>query len=231
MAMYSKAGRRYFGTARRDARKFTDDIIDDINNGMRGAALDIINELAELGPNWDGNFIDEWIAIPLGKGASGESGGVYPYKIDDIPTLAIDKKEAGRVKKFEIVNKLYCSHRLNIEIVEFYNNPAEQILWSDFVISRGGALSLSEISSMRRGALIIPLPTSIDNHQFHNAKSIEKIGMCVIHEQKDGQEQLINKLTSILENKTYIEWKKIENKNHHQASKIIVTNVEKDLQI
>jgi len=115
MAMYSKAGRRYFGTARRDARKFTDDIIDDINTGMRGAALDIINELAELGPNWDGNFIDEWIAIPLGKGASGESGGVYPYKIDDIPTLAIDKKEAGRVKKFEIVNKSdYAPYALDL---------------------------------------------------------------------------------------------------------------------
>ena len=91
MAIFSKAGRRYFGTNRRDARRLTDDMIDDINNGMRGAALDIINELAELGPNWDGNFIDEWIAIPLGKGASGESGGVYPYKIDDIPTLAIYK--------------------------------------------------------------------------------------------------------------------------------------------
>lgn len=115
MAMYSKAGRRYFGTARRDARKFTDDIIDDINTGMRSAALDIINELAELGPNWDGNFIDEWIAIPLGKGASGESGGVYPYKIDDIPTLAIDKKEAGRVKKFEIVNKSdYAPYALDL---------------------------------------------------------------------------------------------------------------------
>ena len=115
MAIFSKAGRRYFGTNRRDARRLTDDMIDDINNGMRGAALDIINELAELGPNWDGNFIDEWIAIPLGKGASGESGGVYPYKIDDIPTLAIDKKEAGRVKVFEIVNKSdYAPYALDL---------------------------------------------------------------------------------------------------------------------
>tara|TARA_Y100000361_G_scaffold87522_1_gene77764 strand:+ start:44 stop:673 length:630 start_codon:yes stop_codon:yes gene_type:complete len=112
---FSPGGRRLFGNNRRDARRLTDDIIDDINNGMRNAALDIINELAELGPNWDGNFIDEWIAIPLGKGASGESGGVYPYKIDDIPTLAIDKKEAGRVKVFEIVNKSdYAPYALDL---------------------------------------------------------------------------------------------------------------------
>jgi len=112
---FSSGGRRLFGNNRRDARRLTDDMIDDINNGMRGAALDIINELAELGPNWDGNFIDEWIAIPLGKGASGESGGVYPYKIDDIPKLAIDKKEAGRVKVFEIVNKSdYAPYALDL---------------------------------------------------------------------------------------------------------------------
>ena len=115
MAIFSKAGRRYFGTNRRDAKRMTDEMIDEVNQGIRGAALEIINELAELGPNWDGNFIDEWIAIPLGKGASGESGGVYPYKIDDIPTLAIDKKEAGRVKVFEIVNKSdYAPYALDL---------------------------------------------------------------------------------------------------------------------
>ena len=115
MAIFSKAGRRYFGTNRRDAKRMTDEMIDEVNQGIRGAALEIINELAELGPNWDGNFIDEWIAIPLGKGASGEIGGVYPYKIDDIPTLAIDKKEAGRVKVFEIVNKSdYAPYALDL---------------------------------------------------------------------------------------------------------------------
>ena len=115
MAIFSKAGRRYFGTNRRDAKRMTDEMIDEVNQGIRGAALEIINELAELGPNWDGNFIDEWIAIPLGKGASGESGGVYPYKIDDIPTLAINKKEAGRVKVFEIVNKSdYAPYALDL---------------------------------------------------------------------------------------------------------------------
>tara|TARA_Y200000002_G_scaffold344812_1_gene318288 strand:+ start:2797 stop:3837 length:1041 start_codon:yes stop_codon:yes gene_type:complete len=153
-----------------------------------------------------------------------------PKALTELPYNLKIKHQCG-INNVEIVNKFYQSHRPNIEIVEFYNNPAEQISWCDFVISRGGALSLSEISSMSRGALIIPLPTSIDNHQFHNAKSIEKIGMCVIHEQKDGQEELINKLKSIIENKTYIEWKKIKNKNHQRASKIIVTNLEKDLQI
>ena len=115
MAIFSKAGRRYFGTNRRDAKRMTDEMIDEVNQGIRGAALEIINELAELGPNWDGNFIDKWVAIPLGSGASGGGGGTYPYSIDHIPDLPINKKEAGRVKKFEIVNQSsYAPYALDL---------------------------------------------------------------------------------------------------------------------
>ena len=42
---------------------------------------------------------------------------------------------------------------VNAEVSEFYKNPAEQIIWSDFVISRGGALSLSEITSLKEAFL------------------------------------------------------------------------------
>ena len=30
---------------------------------MRNAALRIMNDLAELGPEWDGNFKDSWVAF------------------------------------------------------------------------------------------------------------------------------------------------------------------------
>ena len=93
----------------------TDEMIDEVNQVRRGAALQIINVLAELGTNWDGNFIDEWVAIPLGSGASGGGGGTYPYSIDHIPDLPINKKEAGRVKKFEIVNQSsYAPYALDL---------------------------------------------------------------------------------------------------------------------
>ena len=71
MAIYSKKGRRYFGTQRRDARFMTEDMIKDANNAARDAALEMINALAKAGPYWDGHFRNEWVAIPKGSGASG----------------------------------------------------------------------------------------------------------------------------------------------------------------
>ena len=127
---------------------------------------------------------------------------------------------------FQEVKDMYASEDINAEISEFYQNPVEQILWSDFVISRGGALSLSEITSLKRGVVVIPLPTSIDNHQVENAKSIENIEMGIMHEQKDHLSKLQDKIRGIIENQTYLKWKNIENNNHINSSKIIVKHLE-----
>ena len=127
---------------------------------------------------------------------------------------------------FQEVNNLYSLDRVNAEISEFYQNPIDKILWSDFVISRGGALSLSEITSLKRGIVIIPLPTSIDNHQVENAKSIENIKMGIMHEQKSHINQLHEKLKNIIENKIYLDWQNIKNNQHINASKRIVGHIE-----
>ena len=113
------------------------------------------------------------------------------------------------------------------EVFEFYDNPAEQILWSDFVISRGGALSLSEITSLKRGVIVIPLPTSIDNHQVENAKIIEQIQMGIIHDQKDSLDILLSKIYNIIKNKTFLDWKKNSNQSHNKSSEIIISHIKK----
>ena len=127
------------------------------------------------------------------------------------------------------VQGLYKKYGLTAEIHDFYKNPAEQILWSDFVISRAGALSLSEISSLQRGVLMIPLPTAIDNHQFENAKSIVELGMGEIHQQNDSIEKLKSKIENIISNQSYVNWKKQGNKDHKHAAKVITESILKFL--
>ena len=72
---------------------------------------------------------------------------------------------------------------------------------------------------------MIPLPSAIDNHQFHNAKHIEEINMGLIHEEKDGLIGLTAKLKEILDKKTYNDWKKISNNNHHKSASNIASQV------
>ena len=134
------------------------------------------------------------------------------------------KHQCGSGKKEEVV-KLYEGFE-NVEVEEFFDNPNLLIDWSDFVISRSGALSLSETMSMNKGSLMIPLPNAIDNHQFFNAKYIEEKGMGIIHEQKNGIENLKAVINLILNEKKYLVWQKINFEiNHTDAAKNIVSSI------
>jgi hypothetical protein len=71
------------------------------NNLARSAAKEIMNGLADAGPNWSGEFQDSWVASAA---SGGSSGGSYPYKLSDIPKLPATKRETERVTKFVIQN-------------------------------------------------------------------------------------------------------------------------------
>ncbi|MDG2093307.1 MAG: UDP-N-acetylglucosamine--N-acetylmuramyl-(pentapeptide) pyrophosphoryl-undecaprenol N-acetylglucosamine transferase [SAR86 cluster bacterium] len=165
----------------------------------------------------------------------GSQGAEYintnlPKSLNEFKHKVLIKHQCGKDKKDLVIN-LYKQFKIEAEVSEFYDNPEILIEWSDFVISRSGALTISEVTSMSRGILMIPLPSAIDNHQFHNAKYIEEINMGLIHEEKDNLKGLTTRLKEILDKKTYNEWKKIHNNNHHASASNIATQVIENINI
>lgn len=72
-----------------------------VNSAARNSAKEILNGLAEAGPEWGGEFKDSWVAhAPAG----GSGAGTYPYTLSDIPKLPATKKEAERKTKFILEN-------------------------------------------------------------------------------------------------------------------------------
>lgn len=51
---------------------------------------------------------------------------------------------------------------------------------SDLIISRAGAITISEITTCGKPAILIPLPTAAGNHQEYNARLLEKNGAAKI---------------------------------------------------
>ena len=170
---------------------------------------------------------DESIRIYITGGSQGSEyfNTTVPLIFKEIPYDLKIKHQCGKNKATK-VKELYELDDINAEVNEFYKCPNEQILWSDFVISRAGAISLSEITSLKRGLVIIPLPTSIDNHQLKNAQSIEKINMGILHEQKEDLAKLTEKVEKIISNKVFFKWKNAENIAHKDSTKVIIENIE-----
>ncbi len=111
-----------------------------------------------------------------------------------------------------------------IRLEKFIFNMDEMYKIADLCITRAGAMTISELALAHKAAILIPLPTAAENHQFFNAKVLEDVGAGKIIEQKDlTEETLINTINSIVSDLDYL--LKMEN----NASKVIVKNVEEKI--
>ena len=89
--------------------------------------------------------------------------------------------------------------------------------------------TLSEISQKKRGMIMIPLPTSIDNHQYLNAVFYEEKNQGRIFQEKDSLDSLSYLLRKIIHEKTYQDWKKKEPPiDHSRAASLMLNEIHKD---
>lgn len=72
-----------------------------------------------------------------------------------------------------------------IKLEKFVFDMAAAYKACDFAITRGGAMTITELSVAGKPAIIIPLPTAAENHQYYNAKVLEDAGAALILEQKN----------------------------------------------
>ena len=67
---------------------------------------------------------------------------------------------------------------------------------ADLVICRAGAITISEIEATGKAAILVPSPNVTANHQYYNARVLEKRGAAILLEEKDYSTQ---KVISIIE--------------------------------
>ena len=86
-----------------------------------------------------------------------------------------------------------------IKILEFIENMEAAYSICDLIVCRAGITSIMEIAYLKIPAILVPLPTSAENHQELNARSLEKVNGAVMILQKDLKERLFNEITSLIE--------------------------------
>lgn len=72
-----------------------------------------------------------------------------------------------------------------VSLQPYIYNMADQMAAADVVISRAGAMSLSELSRMGKASIIVPSPYVADNHQLHNAQAMAEREAAILVEEKD----------------------------------------------
>ena len=94
----------------------------------------------------------------------------------------------------------------DVKIVPYIDNMAECMAAADLVVSRAGAITVSEIAALGKPSILIPSPNVVRNHQEQNAHEFEKNGAAAMIVERDlTPEKLYDKIMSMVTDEKVLE--------------------------
>lgn len=74
----------------------------------------------------------------------------------------------------EMLRKKYSKPLENVILKDYFENLPLYMAMSDIVISRAGAMTISELAYLGKASILIPSPNVANNHQLKNAEVLER---------------------------------------------------------
>lgn len=94
----------------------------------------------------------------------------------------------------------------NVRICRFIDNMPDVMTAADVVISRAGAMTISELALSRKCSILVPSPYVAGQHQFKNAQALEQKGAAVVIYTKDERDftgaEFISEVKRLLDDET-----------------------------
>ena len=154
-----------------------------------------------------------------------------------IPTVVKMIKDAG----YEIEINQQCTIGQKNSLIDFYKknniknyvfefdkNILKLISSSSLAITRCGASTTAELAHTLTPFIAVPLPNSIDNHQYLNAKYYENKGCCWLLEQNNfNTKNLFNLIMETMKNENKLE--NIRKNMKKNYNKNVYSNIENEI--
>ena len=89
-------------------------------------------------------------------------------------------------KQYDIIKEKLEDRNINMDYIEntkivpYIYNMEEVMNISDLIVSRSGAMTITEISNLSKPSILIPLPNVSGDHQTYNAKVLENEKAAII---------------------------------------------------
>jgi UDP-N-acetylglucosamine--N-acetylmuramyl-(pentapeptide) pyrophosphoryl-undecaprenol N-acetylglucosamine transferase len=99
--------------------------------------------------------------------------------------------------------KAYADAGVEARIVPFIEDMAGTYAWADLAVCRAGALTLAELTACGLGAVLVPFPHAVDDHQTRNAEALVAAGAAELIQERDLKtNDLAQRLTALLGDRT-----------------------------
>ncbi len=131
---------------------------------------DSVANLPAPAERWAGRSGPGRLLITGGSQGARALNRIVPEALARLPRdqRPIVRHQAG-VPGLEDTRQAYAALGVDADVTAFIDDMAEAYGWADLVVCRSGALTISELAAAGVGAVLVPFPYAVDDHQTANA--------------------------------------------------------------
>ena len=108
--------------------------------------------------------------------------------------------QTGKLDYKNILEETKDIHSRNIQIVEFIKNMEIAYSAADVIVSRAGAIAISELAIAKKPVLLVPFPFAAEDHQTKNAQTLVEKNAAKMVKDTEMKDKFWNTLSEICEN-------------------------------
>jgi UDP-N-acetylglucosamine--N-acetylmuramyl-(pentapeptide) pyrophosphoryl-undecaprenol N-acetylglucosamine transferase len=125
--------------------------------------------------------------------------GVVPAALARLAgTIGFEVRHQSGERWLESAQRAYAEAGVRAQLLPYIEDMAEAYAWADLVVCRAGALTISELAAAGVGALLVPYPHAVDDHQTRNAGFLVGEGAArVVADRELTAERLAGELTQL----------------------------------
>src|ERR1700744_2404267 len=121
------------------------------------------------------------ILVIGGSVGAAKLNAVVPFALAKLAgSMTFDVRHQSGERWIEAGRQSYAGAGVRADVRPFIEDMAEAYGWADLVICRSGALTVSELAAVGVGAILVPFPAAVDDHQTHNAQYLVREGAALL---------------------------------------------------
>lgn len=101
------------------------------------------------------------------------------------PSKRPEVRHQAGARGIEGARSAYLECNVEAEVSPFIEDMAAAYAWADIALCRAGAMTIAELQAAGLGALLVPFPGAVDDHQTKNAQAMVRAGAGRILQERD----------------------------------------------
>ncbi len=101
------------------------------------------------------------------------------------PAARPEVRHQTGARGLEAAQASYAEARVEAQLLPFIEDMAGAYGWADLAVCRAGALTVSELQAAGLGALLVPFPAAVDDHQTKNGEAMVRIGAARLVQERE----------------------------------------------